>query len=46
MLPPLALAQDSCGLPDETTDQWSVAPLESVVPADASLCPMVKWLDG
>jgi hypothetical protein len=46
MLPPLALAQDGCGLPDEITEQWSVATPESVGLADASLCPMVKWLDG
>jgi CubicO group peptidase (beta-lactamase class C family) len=46
MLPPLALAQNSCGLPDATTDQWSVAAPESVGLASAPLCSMVKWLDG
>jgi CubicO group peptidase (beta-lactamase class C family) len=46
MLPTLALAQDSCGLPDETTDQWSVAAPESVGLASAPLCSMIKWLDG
>jgi hypothetical protein len=46
MLPPLALAQDSCGLPNATTDQWSVATPESVGLASAPFCSMVKWLDG
>jgi CubicO group peptidase (beta-lactamase class C family) len=46
MLPPLALAQDGCGLPKETTDQWSMAAPESVGLASAPLCSMVKWLDG
>ena len=46
MLPPLALAQDGCGLPDATTDEWSVAAPESVGMASAPLCSMVKWLNG
>ena len=45
MLPSLALAQNSCGLPKETTDQWSVAAPESVGLASAVLCPMINWLD-
>src|SRR5262245_49125320 len=46
ILPPLALAQDSCGLPIAGTDQWSVAAPESVGLSSAVLCPMVKWLNA
>jgi CubicO group peptidase (beta-lactamase class C family) len=44
ILPPLALAQDSCGSPNKSMDQWSVAAPESVGLASATLCPMVEWL--
>src|SRR5262245_17556616 len=46
ILSPLALAQDSCGLPIAGTDQWSVAAPESVGLSSAVLCPMVKWLNA
>jgi hypothetical protein len=46
MLPSLVSAQESCGLPKETTDQWSVAAPESVGLTSAPLCSMIKWLDG
>jgi CubicO group peptidase (beta-lactamase class C family) len=45
ILPPIALAQDSCGLPNANADQWSVAAPDSVGLASAALCPMVKWLN-
>lgn len=45
VLPLVALAQESCGLPAASTDQWTVASPESVGLASAALCPMVKWLD-
>jgi len=46
ILSPLALAEDSCGLPIAGTDQWSVAAPESVGLSSAVLCPMVKWLNA
>jgi CubicO group peptidase (beta-lactamase class C family) len=46
ILPSLARAQDSCGLPNASTDQWPVAAPESVGLAGAVLCPMVKWLNA
>jgi CubicO group peptidase (beta-lactamase class C family) len=46
ILPRLALAQDSCGLPNASTDRWSVAAPESVGLDSAVLCPMVKWLNA
>ncbi len=45
ILPPLALAQDGCGLPNAGTDQWLVAAPDSVGLASAALCPMIMWLD-
>jgi CubicO group peptidase (beta-lactamase class C family) len=41
-----ALAQDGCGVPPASTDQWPVAAPESVGLAGAVLCPMVKWLNA
>jgi CubicO group peptidase (beta-lactamase class C family) len=46
ILPSLARAQDSCGLPNASTDQWSVVAPESVGLAGPVLCPMVKWLNA
>ena len=45
-MPLLAVAQDSCALPNATADQWSVGTPESVGLASAALCPMVKWLSA
>ena len=45
-MPLLAVAQDSCALPNATADQWSVGTPESVGLASAALCPMAKWLSA
>jgi CubicO group peptidase (beta-lactamase class C family) len=44
ILPPLAQAQDGCGLPKASSDQWPVAAPESVGLTSATLCPMVEWI--
>jgi CubicO group peptidase (beta-lactamase class C family) len=46
LLSPLALAQDRCGVPNASTDQWAVAAPEGVGLASATLCPMVEWLSA
>ena len=46
VLSPLALAEDGCGMPSTSTDQWVVAAPESVGLASATLCAMVKWLNA
>jgi CubicO group peptidase (beta-lactamase class C family) len=43
---PWALAQGGCSTPNAGTDQWPVAAPESVGLASATLCAMVKWLNG
>jgi CubicO group peptidase (beta-lactamase class C family) len=46
VLSPPGLAQDGCGVPGASTDQWPVGAPESVDLASTRLCPMVKWLNA
>jgi CubicO group peptidase (beta-lactamase class C family) len=45
-MPGLAQADAGCGVPSAGEDHWPVAAPESVGLAGATLCSMVKWLDG
>src|SRR5262249_56185864 len=45
VLPPLASAQDGCGLPNGSRQEWPAAALDIEGLAGATLCPMLQWLD-
>ena len=44
-MPLPASAQDSCGLPNGSTQEWPAAAPEIVGLASATLCPMLQWLN-
>ena len=45
-MPVPASAQDTCGLPNGSSQEWPTAASESVGLASTTLCPMLQWLNS